>query len=86
MGEEKREDAFNKAIKRTLQEREAIKKEKNRVCREIDMRKKQVISELEKDASERQTDLKELQEKIRKASAAGDYETVKLLMKQMTHI
>ena len=54
MGEEKREDAFNKAIKRTLQEREAIKKEKNRVCREIDMRKKQVISELEKDASERQ--------------------------------
>lgn len=31
MGEEKREDAFNKAIKRTLQEREAIKKEKNRV-------------------------------------------------------
>ena len=85
MGEEKREDAFNKAIKRTLQEREAIKKEKNRVCREIDMRKKQVISELEKDASERQTDLKELQEKV-KASAAGDYETVKLLMKQMTHI
>ena len=44
------------------------------------MRKKQVISELEKDASERQTDLKELQEKVRKASAAGDYETVKLLI------
>lgn len=85
MENENQEKSFNKAIKKTLQEREMIQKESKRICREIDMRKKKALGDLERNAAERQMGLKELQEKVREASDAGDYETVKLLMSQITH-